>query len=198
MVISREFISSLEIVNEGTSCFIFKTEDNKYFKIYKSSLRYINGIDDYDDKEIKSKIEYLISKKEEIKNTLMPLDKLMFNGKIVGVELNYMVNSITLREYLVNNKDIDLNMIKSRVLEIVYELINHGIVPTDPHCDNFLVSFLDTGQVDIKMVDVDDQYVSVYPEKEKSIWYESEVSAALRVIDLSFSEIEKKRNGLKK
>ena len=46
------------------------------------------------------------------------------------------------------------------------------------------------------MVDVDDHYVSVYPEGAKrGLSYDIDVSACYRVIDLSIEDVNSKRNG---
>lgn len=71
-------------------------------------------------------------------------------------------------------------------------MITNGIVPIDPHLENFLVCYNEDGTFKINMIDTDDQYISVYPDNKRDVWYESEVNACYRVIDLSFEELKKK------
>ena len=93
------------------------------------------------------------------------------------------------------NPDVDLGEVKNEVHGIVGELIEHGIVPTDPHFENFLVTFDETEKRKLNMVDVDDNYVSIYPDGKRDFFYQSEVSTCYRVIDLSIDDVNSKRNG---
>ncbi len=145
-----------------------------------------------DEKETLDRLNYIVSKRSEIFLTDLPNNILTFKGKPVGVPIKYYNNSISLKDYLIENySDENIETIKNQVLNIVGELIEKGIVPTDPHFENFLVCYNDDGSYRLNMIDVDDQYISVYPDGKKNVWYNGEVNACYRVIDLSIEELKK-------
>ena len=198
MEITQKFIEESQIKNEGTTCYIMEHKSGVAFKIYKVLFDYIFKNENYelDEREITERLNYIVSKKEDVKLTKLPQEILTFNGKIVGVAIEYLEGSITLGDFLKETPEIDLAKVKDKVLEIVEELIANGIIPTDPHFDNFLISFCEDGTYKLNMVDIDDGYVYVYPGGKKDIWYESAVNTCYRVIDLSFKKIgeEKTKN----
>ena len=121
------------------------------------------------------RLSYIVSQRDSVKKTELPSDILFCNGKPVGIKMPYYENAQTLRDYLISNPDVDLGEVKNEVHGIVGELIEHGIVPADPHFENFLVTFDENGKRDFA--------------------YESEVSTCYRVIDLSIQDVNSKRNG---
>lgn len=198
MEINSEVIRGCEITNEGTTCFIMRAENGAAFKVYKNALGYIAGNSEYDMDEgyVMGRLSHIVSQRDSVKKTQLPSDILFCNGKAVGIKMPYYENAQTLRDYLISNPDVDLGEVKNEVHGIVGELIEHGIVPADPHFENFLVTFDETGKRKLNMVDVDDHYVSVYPEGAKrGLSYDIDVSACYRVIDLSIEDVNSKRNG---
>jgi len=191
MEITSEFIKKSRILSEGTTSYILKHESGIIYKLYKGSMDYIikNGEYELNENETKNRLNHIINKKESVYLTDLPSEILTCNGKPVGVKIAYYKDSITLKEFLINNPDVEMFEIKQEVLKIVDELIKNGIVPTDPHLENFLVCYDNDGKYKINMIDTDDIYISAYPDGKKDVWYESEVSACYRVIDLSFDEI---------
>ena len=142
------------------------------------------------------KINIYCLKKNDVILTDLPNEILTYNGKPVGVLINYYKESISLNDYLLtNNSENVLRSVRKQILIIVNELINHGIIPTDPHFDNFVVCFNDNGTCTLKMIDTDDQYISIYPNNKRDVWYQSQLSACYRVIDLSFDNL---KNNIKK
>jgi len=192
MEISKEFIYKSKVISGGTTSYIMQHETGVVYKLYKSTIGYILRNDKYgvNEKETLDRLNYIISRKAHVSLTDLPNELLTYGGKPIGVGINYYKDSITLKEFLSGDFDADYTLIKSEVINIVNELIENGIVPTDPHFENFLITFNDKGDYKIHMIDVDDIYVSVYPDSVKDVWYESEVETCHRVIDLSFQELE--------
>lgn len=198
MEITQKFIQESQIKNEGTTSYIMEHKSGVVFKLYKSLFDYIFKNADYalEEIEVRNRLNYIVSKKNDVKLTNLPQDILTFNGKIVGVAIEYLEGCITLSDFLKENSEIDLDKIKEEILKIVEELIANGIIPTDPHFENFLISFCEDGTYKLNMVDTDDIYVSVYPNNKRDVWYESTINSCYRVIDLSFEKVieEKRKN----
>lgn len=174
-----------------------RNENGETFKVYKNALGYIAGNSEYDMEEnyVMERLSHIVSQKDSVKKIQLPSDILFCNGHPVGIKMPYFENAQTLRDYLVSNPDVNLDEVKSEVHGIVGELIEHAIVPTDPYFENFLVTFDENGKRRLNMVDVDDQYVSIYPNGKRDVFYDSEVSTCYRVIDLSIQDVNSKRSG---
>jgi len=196
MEITKDIIKESKILHEGTTSYIMQYKDLTY-KIYKSAFAYVIQNEEYklEEKETLNRLNYVISKRKDVTLTDLPSDLLTHNGKPVGVTITYYEKGITLKDYLIENySDENIRLIKKRILNIIKELIENGIIPTDPHLENFLIYHNDKGSYEIKMIDTDDQYISVYPNNKKNVWYESELSTCYRVIDLSFENLTSKKN----
>ena len=191
MELNKTFVKNSNVLASGTTSYIMTSENGITYKLYKATLDYICNDGEYqlDKENVLERLNYIISKKNDVLLTCLPNDILMYKGNPVGVQITYFDNSITLEEYLINNKDVDLLQLKQQLLKIVEELIQNGIIPTDPNFKNFLVCFDEMGKRKINMVDVDDVYVSIYPDNKRDVWYESEVFACYRCIDLSFDNL---------
>ena len=196
MEITKEIIQRSKVINEGTTSFVMEFDNRITYKIYKETLEYIGGKKEYslNEKITATRLNYIVSKKDDVKLTDLPSKVLTYKGKPVGVALEYYNDCTTLEDFFKeNNSEENIDSVKKQINAIVAELIEHGIVPTDPHFGNFLVKYNLDGSYVLKMVDTDDQYVSVYPNGKRDVWYESEVNACYRVIDLSFEELNKNR-----
>lgn len=197
MEITRNIIRESKILNEGTTCYIMQYGNLVTYKLYKGAIEYIVGNGEYklDEKETLNRLNYIVSKKNDVLLTELPKDILIFNGKPVGTEITYYDNSICLKNYLSENySDEIISKVRQEIMSIIDELIKNGIVPTDPHFENFLVCYKNDGTYKLKMIDTDDQYISIYPDGKKDVWYESEVSTCYKVIDLSFEQLNNKKN----
>lgn len=195
MEVSKEMIQGCEIVNEGTTSFILRNNTGAAFKVYKREMAYIAGNSEYSGEKDStlSRLSYIVSQQDKVKKTKLPNEVLTFNGCPVGTQIPYFENAVTLKSYLEDNPETDLEEVKGEMFGIVGELIEHGIIPTDPHFENFLVTFDEEGKRQINMVDVDDVYVSIYSNGKRDVFYDSEVAACYRVLDLSFESIRSKR-----
>jgi len=192
--ITSDFIKESNILDEGTTCYIMRHSSSLVYKLYKGAIEYIARKGEYklDEKETLNRLNYIVSKREDVSLTDLPREILTCNGKPIGVSINYYANSINLKKYLIENySEENINLMKQKMLSIVNELIEKGIVPTDPHFENFLVCYNEDGSYKLNMIDTDDQYISIFPNNQRNVWYESEVSACYRIIDLSFEELKK-------
>lgn len=196
MQITQKFIQESQIKNEGTTSYIMEHKSGLVFKIYKSLFDYIFNNAEYalEEVEVRNRLNYIVSKRNDVKLTKLPQDTLCFNGKIVGVTIEYFESGITLFEFLKDNLDVDLFVLKERILKIVDELIENGIIPTDPHFENFVITMNEDGTYQLNLIDTDDIYISVYPNGHRDVWYDSQKNACYRVIELSFKEIIEMKN----
>lgn len=195
MEITRQILEKCKGLHMGTTSFILRYNGST-FKIYKSTLEYMEYGGEYklDEKETLNRLNYIISKQNDIKLTDMPNEILTFGGKTVGVKIKYYADCITLLDYFSQNGlDENTELIKQKVYEIVEELIHNGIIPTDPNFGNFVISFNPDKSFNIHMIDIDDQYVSVYPDGKKDVWYDADVNACYQILNLSFNNIGKKK-----
>lgn len=188
--ITKEVLESSSFLAEGTTCIIIRTEEGEAYKIYKQAIDYIkgSGIYNLELEYEKERLEFIVSHKDEIKNSRMPDAILSVDGKPVGVKIEYYDNCVTLLEYLQKNPEIDLDVVKNKLHDIVGEMIKYNIIPTDPNFENFMVR-LDREEPEIVMVDVDDIYVDVYPPGKSEVFKESSIHACYNVIDLSFQSL---------
>lgn len=192
--ITKEVIENSTFLAEGTTCLIVRTSSGEVYKIYKQALDYIKGSSIYNlDLEYETeRLEFIVSHKDKIKNVRMPEAIVSFDGKPVGVKIEFYDNCITLLEYLEKNPETDLENVKARLYEIVGEMIEHNIIPTDPNFENFMVRF-NNGEPEIVMVDVDDIYVDVYPPGKSEVFKSGSIHSCYNVIDLSFQSLSIKK-----
>lgn len=191
MEITNDLINKSSILAEGTTSYIMQHESGITYKLYKGAINYISGKSEYpfDEQMTSKRLNYIISKQHDVTLTDLPHEIMSYNNKPVGVSVTYYDNGCTLKNYLENKSNVDLSLIKQTLTNIVGELIEHGIVPTDPHFENFIVCYDKNENSIIKMIDLDDNYVSVYPEQKRDVWYETEKETCYRVIDLSFENL---------
>lgn len=192
--ITKEIIEKSTFLAEGTTCLIVKTESGEVYKIYKQALDYIKGCGIYNlELEYeKQRLEFIVSHKDKIKKSRMPEAIISVDGKPVGVKIEFYDNCVTLLEYLEKNPDTDLENVKAKLYEIVGEMIEYSIIPTDPNFENFMVR-INNGEPEIVMVDVDDIYVDVYPPGESEVFKESSIHACYNVIDMSFQNLNNQK-----
>lgn len=181
--IDKDILAEMDVLNEGTHAYIIRGKDGHVYKVYKKCFK--NGQYCLELKETRERLEYIVSKKEQVQKSKLPLHILEYNGYPIGVEIEYFEDCVTLKEYLMNNMDADINQIKQTLLDILNELIENNIVPTDPHFENFLVRRKGI-QIEILSIDLDDIDVFVFPNNKYDIFKESSISACYSVIDKSF------------
>lgn len=188
--INKEILDKSTFLAEGTTCIIVRAENGDAYKIYKQSLDYIkgSGIYNLDLAYEKERLEFIVGSKDKIKLSRIPSAILSCDGKPVGVKIEFYDNCMTLQEYLEQNPNTDLEVVKTKLYEIVGEMIENNIIPTDPNFQNFMVR-LDKEEPEIVMVDLDDIYVDVYLPGKNLTFKESSIHACYNVIELSFQSL---------
>ena len=158
------------IINTGdsseqapTGVYIYQQtiQKNKGYKIYKQL---------YDPSFNGNKDDKLISKLRErennIKLTQFPYGVVTLEGRIIGQEMPFYNNSITVQQYCENNnKRLKPTDIYIAIINIIKELYDNGIYYYDCHAKNFLILYeeLEKNPNDIskiiKLVDFDEDFV---------------------------------------
>lgn len=145
-------------------------DNNKLYKIYYRDFikTYINKDECFLDDEVNSllEIEKLIN--FELRNPYKKLNELnrlagtkspnlitgvlSYNGLLVGIQMNYLKNYITLKEISTRVEDSKLVIYLNKVYELVCNLLMENIVPTDVKEDNILVN---EETNDVVLIDLD-------------------------------------------
>lgn len=151
---------------ESKESYIFQSKKNpnigyKLYKDYKT-LKY----NKYNDNVL---LQKLLSRNYDIKMTNFPKKVLTINNIVIGQEIPFYPNSLTLKEYFEEYKDIDALLIYQKVLLILKELFDNGIVYLDTHYKNFMINPL-TGKVNV--IDFDSDFILF---DKKTIEYQKQV-----------------------
>ena len=136
-------------INEGV--IIYQDYNNPYiaYRIYKEFADYgFNGNkDDY-------LIQELQSRKDGIKLTDLPFGVVTLEGRIIGQQIPYYPNHLSLYEYFKNNQINDPYEIYLSMLDILKELFDNNIIYFDNHAKNFLIN-----DNQLKLIDFDYDYI---------------------------------------
>ena len=108
---------------------------NIAYRIYKEFAEYnFNGNKD------ELLIQELMQKQDKVKLTEFPFGVVTLDNRIIGQQIPYYPNHISLYEYFKANKDIDIYMIYLQILDILNELYSNGILYFDSHAKNYLIN----------------------------------------------------------
>lgn len=133
--------------------FIYENEflKDKALRIYKNAL--YEGSSAYKDDKL---VYSLIQKQNKVKLTDFPTGIVTYEDRIIGQEIPYYKNAITLLEYTKLNKDKIPTKNYLEVLKILKEMLDNSICYADVHASNFLI-------VDNKMkvIDFESNLVSI-------------------------------------
>lgn len=91
-----------------------------------------------------------------------PMGVLTFQNRVIGQEIPYYGNYVTIHEYFVNNRIENPYPMFRTVLDILTELYDNGIIYTDVHNHNFMVST--DGKETVKPIDFEDGFVLFSPK----------------------------------
>lgn len=163
------FITETKYENNCFSSYSYNQEDGVY--IYrtnynpKKALRIYKDIADYkftshDDAEL---VRDLLKVQKDVKLTEFPTGIVTVENKVVGQEIVLYDNFVTIREKF-KNKELKKNPVQCYIemLEILKELYNVGVVYSDLHAKNFLISEIDET---IKLIDFDRRYTQTESSK---------------------------------
>lgn len=145
-------------------------DNNKLYKIYYRDFikTYINKDECFLDDEVNSLLEIEKLTNFELRNPYKKLNELnrlartksdslitgvlSYNGLLVGIQMNYLKNYITLKEISTRVEDSKLVIYLNKVYELVYDLLKENIVPTDVKEYNILIN---EETNDVVLIDLD-------------------------------------------
>lgn len=145
-------------------------DNNKLYKIYYRDFikTYINKDECFLDDEVNSLLEIEKLTNFELRDPYKKLNELnrlartksaslitgvlSYNGLLVGIQMNYLKNYITLKEISTRVEDSKLVIYLNKVYELVCNLLMENIVPTDVKEDNILIN---EETNDVVLIDLD-------------------------------------------
>lgn len=168
----KEFLSYLLNPNpltQGQFGKIVLNGDKLYKIYYKDFIKtYINKNDNFLDDEVSSLLEIERLTNLGLRdpyNKLTELNRLSktnslnlitgvlsYKGLLVGIQMNYLKDYITLKEISTRVEDAELEIYLNKVYELVCNLLMENIVPTDVKEDNILVN---EETNDVALIDLD-------------------------------------------
>lgn len=133
---------------------------NIAYRIYDEYADY--GFNGYRDE----KLIYNLNKvKNNVKLTDFPMGVLTCEGNIIGQIIPYYVNSESVYSVAKKYKDVNIAKYYRKMLNILKELYDNGIIYVDTHAKNYLIV-----KNDIKLIDFDNHFIDFDNSKFK---YES-------------------------
>lgn len=168
----KEFLSYLLDPNpltQGQFGKIVLNGDKLYKIYYKDFIKtYINKNDNFLDDEVSSllEIERLtnlglrdpykklteLNRLAGTKSSNLITGVLSYKGLLVGIQMNYLKDYITLKKISTRVEDSKLDIYLNKVYELVCNLLMENIVPTDVKEDNILVN---EETNDVALIDLD-------------------------------------------
>lgn len=145
-------------------------DNNKLYKIYYRDFikTYINKDECFLDDEVNSLLEIEKLTNFELRNPYKKLNELnrlartksaslitgvlSYKELLVGIQMNYLKNYITLKEISTRVEDSKLVIYLNKVYELVCNLLMENIVPTDVKEDNILIN---EETKDVVLIDLD-------------------------------------------
>lgn len=154
---NREENDSLEWSNyNDRGVYIFQSNNNPNiaYRIYKEYADH--DFSGYMDDEM---IQKFTKVKDKIKLSKLPTALITMDGKIVGQEIAYFPNAVTLLEFSRKNRNINYQTkIYLDVLKILEELYHNGIIYLDCNPSNFLINF-DNDELKVEIIDFDPIFI---------------------------------------
>lgn len=133
--------------------YIYQTYENPNiaYRIYKEFADYnFNG---YNDDKL---IQKLSERKKAILKTEFPTGVVTLDGRIIGQEIPFYQNSITILEYFKNRTILNPFNLYIEILKVLYELFENGIIYLDIHPKNFMI---DPIGLKMNLIDFDFHYI---------------------------------------
>lgn len=139
---------------EENGVLIYQSNDNpdiayRIYKDYADCVYY-----DYDDYKV---LQKLLERQSKVKLTKFPTGVVTLDGYVIGQEIPYYRNFITLEKYFELHKDLNLMKIYRSILEILKEMYNNGIIYFDTHSGNFMID----SNFKIAVIDFDKEYLKI-------------------------------------
>ena len=132
---------------KGVFIYQNRQKPTKAYRIYKEFADY--GFNGYNDDTL---IQELQERKDGINLTEFPTGVVTYENKIIGQEIPYYEDYMSIHEFIQNFKDIDLPTLYRMILDILKELYDHGILYYDVHTKNFLIKNDESG-IKVNLID---------------------------------------------
>lgn len=164
--------------------YIYQSKNNPKiaYRIYKEFAEYkFNG---YNDDIL---IENLQKKQSKLPYIDFPTGVVTVDGRIIGQEITYYENYQTLFNFMKNeNIQNKITIIYEKIIFLLKELYNKGIIYTDNHAKNFLVD----SNLSIKLIDF--EYSQVKFEDINKMYMNQSINNLRNMINLinQFIEID--------
>lgn len=91
------------------------------------------------------------------KDILLPDELLYFGGIFVGYGMKYLNDYITVGDALLNETEFNRLDVITRVLDVMFYMLEHGIIYVDMHVFNVLIKDGDVKVIDIADVSLDEE-----------------------------------------
>ena len=131
----NNWFSSTDNLTEGVYVYQTYHDPNVAYRIYKCFADL--GFNGYQDDIL---INELQKKQRLIKSTTFPTGVITLDGNIIGQEIPYFINNITLLELFKTYNNFDIVNIYLQVLSVLKEMYDNGILYLDNHPKNFMIN----------------------------------------------------------
>lgn len=148
-VIDKDYVfDKSKIFFEDSNTLIYVIGDGLGFKINKSLLN-----KERQSYNIEEMVSGLVLRQDNIKLTDFPVGVVSCKRRCIGQVIRLYKDYYPLKD-IVNNDNI--NILYDKVIAIIEELLNNGIMYSDIHENNFLVN----NNLDVKLIDFESSCVS--------------------------------------
>ena len=139
---------------DGVYIFQSKENPNVAYRIYKTFADY-----GFDNKEDAKLVSEFIKRQKDIKLSKLPTGIVTLENKIIGQEIPYFEDSISMHAFskIMRVEDVIPTRLYIKILKIIKELYQNGIYYLDNHSKNFLV--LSGRDYKVEIIDFDSTYV---------------------------------------
>lgn len=167
--------------------FIFKSKENpkRAFKIYEDFKINLSG--SFSDLKLVSNLKSL---QDKVSLTEFPTGIITMDHKIIGQEIPYYEDYISIARYIENNKLTKDDLIK--VINIFQELLKNNIHYNDTHTKNLLIN---PETRDIKLIDFESQCITIGEYESTKRYNKFQIIYLLReliqksTIDVTFEDM---------
>lgn len=130
------YFDSLASALSGVNVYQTHGNPNIAYRIYKEFADY--GFNGQDDARL---IQNLSERNTNIKLSKFPTGVVTLDGRIIGQEIPYFPNSVTLLDYIkIKYPNINPFNLYIEVLKILKEMYDNGIIYLDNHPKNFMIT----------------------------------------------------------
>lgn len=141
--------------NDGVLIYQSRTNPFVAYRIYRAYAEYgFNGCGD--DKLIQA----LMERQPGVLLTKFPTGVVTFEQRIIGQEIPYYPNDITLARFLELYKNVNPLKIYRTVLKVLKEMYDNGIIYLDIHPGNFMLN-PNLPDIKINTIDFDETYIKI-------------------------------------